>query len=322
MRLTALSGAVPGQTNQNPELRNLVMANMTAAAPWLAQAEFYTYAGSADAPAKNAGAVGGSKRSLNGTYTGSATAPAFGASDLKIYGDEIKTDIAYERRLQSIGGERRRQLESFGKAVGRTLTDDMINGSGAGTPKAIPGLLTLMPSGQKIILGGGANGDTVTLGNDNTARGKQQQYIEALLELCRRVRDGAGLIFMNYKAMARTFTIAREYVTYQSVQNAIGEPMVLASFNGVPVLDPGYKQDDSTLVLPNTLTCGTSTDCTSIIAVRYGEKQDLTWATNVGVQVADKGIIGTQYVTMVDFDIDQVLLNDRAVAELDGVRIP
>jgi hypothetical protein len=95
----------------------------------------------------------------------------------------------------------------------------------------------------------------------------------------------------------------------------------LASFGGVPIVDSGYKNDGSGLVIPNTKTVGTSVDCTTIYAAKFGERENLTAATNTGVDVIDEGKLSTHYSTMVDFDCNLGLLDPLAVAQMDGIRI-
>ncbi|MFN6991808.1 MAG: hypothetical protein ACK4MM_03680, partial [Fervidobacterium sp.] len=69
-------------------------------------------------------------------------------------------------------------------------------------------------------------------------------------------------------------------------------------------------------------TVGQANDCTSVYAFRFGEKENLCFATNsYGIEVKDLGLVGVHYTYSVDFDLDLVLLNDRAVAKLEGIRL-
>lgn len=60
---------------------------------------------------------------------------------------------------------------------------------------------------------------------------------------------------------------------------------------------------------------------TSIYAIRFGEKEDVTLGTNVGVQVRDRGLVGVHYQTLVDFDLDLAILNPKAAWRLGGIRL-
>jgi len=91
-------------------------------------------------------------------------------------------------------------------------------------------------------------------------------------------------------------------------------------YNEVPVRPAGYDRNGNR-VLPHTETVGTSNNCTSLYAVRFGEKADVTMATNVGVEVSDLGIVGVHYTHNVDFDADLSILNDKAAARLEGIII-
>ena len=317
MLLRAIS-TQDGQSGvEGAPLANLALAAMESEAPILRYAEFYSMTGHADSITQPATVAGGSVREINDTYTATETSSAAVTPALKIMGDEIRTDIALARRGLTVQDERVRQLESFSKGLGRYLTDKLVNGSG--DDGEITGLKELITGGQ-VVNYTGVNGGTVTLGNDNTAKGKQQTFLEYLDELIGMVPGGAQVLLMNYKWIARLKAIAREYVSIASV-SAFGVTSDLVTYNNVPIINTGYAKNSSTLVIPLTETLGTSTDCSSIYALRFGERENLTLATNKGLQVKDLGVVGTHYTTVLDMDIEQSLVNPKAAARLVGLRI-
>jgi hypothetical protein len=324
MKLWDLSGQDGQVFNSTPPLRALAIANMRAEAPIFEQVEFYSMLGSGDTPRKNNFPTGGKKRTINSTYTPVRTEPEFAPVALKIMGDILELDIAWERRGGNIVSERETQLIEFARSLGRYFSDMFINA----TPDAqtFHGLRSLIPAARKFVLGSmvpGAtgNGALVPTGNSDANKALQQKFLEQLNLLVRFVAGGAGLLLANSQMVARISSLARELVQVTTVQNAVGEMVNITSYLGVPMLDPGYKADGSTQIIGTTETCGSSTDCTSIYAVRFGEKRDLTVATNVGVQVLDLGLVGAFYQTFFEFDADPVLLNDKAVAQLQGIRL-
>lgn len=301
------------QISANDTITQQVVAQMISRATVLEFAEFYPIVGNADYARKAATASGGQFRALDSDYPSNIVSPAYANPVLKILGDKVQVDRAHERRGLDIASVRARELMSFASNLGKQFQYYFFNGVLSGTQ--FNGLKAIVPAGQKITAA--TNGISVTLGNDNTAKTAQQNFLELLNQLIQKVDGGAQVLFMNARALSRLTTIAREFI--QWLPNTFGQ--LMPYFNGIPIRDAGYDKTGA-LVIPQNETVGTSTDCTSIYAVRFGEGADLSIATNVGVEVKDLGLVGVHYVHSVEFDADLVLLNDLSVARLEGIRLP
>lgn len=301
------------QISANDTLTQQVVSQMISRATVLEFAEFYPIIGNADYSRKAATATGGQFRALDSDYSANTVTPAYANPVLRILGDKVQVDRAHERRGLDIASVRARELLNFGQNLGKQFQKYFFNGSGAGDE--FMGLKGKIPAGQKITPA--ANGISVTLGNDNTAKTGQQNFLEHLNSLIQKVDGGAQVLFMNAKALSRLTTIAREFIQWQA--NTFGQ--LIPYYNGVPLRDAGYDKT-GTLIIPQDETVGTSTDCTSVYAVRFSEGADLSIATNIGVEVKDLGLVGVHYTHSVEFDADLVLLNDLAVARLEGIRLP
>jgi hypothetical protein len=315
MKLVQLSGA-DGQSMESAALRAVVIAEMRANAPLLDHAEFYSMVGNADTPEKAATEQGGATRSINVDYDGVTGAPDYGSVSLKVYGDKIKTDMAYERRSASLPKERLRQLISFSGGLGRFVQDHMINGTGEGAQ--ISGLKKLLTGSNVINFMNSEVGSQVILGNDNAAKKSQQQLLNSIDALKELVGPKAILI-MAPSVKAYLKSIARDHVTSITLEEALSGQV--ESYDGTPIINAGYKKNKSDLVIGYNESVGVSNDCTSIYCVAYGEKEDVTLASNVGIVVKDLGLVESQYVTMVDFDIDQTVLSPTAAFRLQGIRL-
>ena len=124
---------------------------------------------------------------------------------------------------------------------------------------------------------------------------------------------------MNAKMISRLTAVAREYVQFTSVDGVFGQVM---SYNGVPIINAGYSKDKVTPVLPQNEVVGADANCCSIYCVKFGEREDVTIGTNVGLQVRDLGLVGTQYTTMVEMDANQTILGVNAAWRLKGIKLP
>lgn len=302
------------QISSSDTLTQSFISRMVQFATILTIAEFYSIIGNADYQRKSSSAKGGAFRALNSDYPDNQVNPAFANPTLKVFGDKVQVDRAHERRGADIASVRSADLLTFAETLGQEFQDKFINGDTANDVKEFDGLKKIIPAGQKITAA--ADGLQVLTGNDNAAKKSQQAFLELLDKLIRAVRGGAQAIMMDSKTWSRLNSIAREFIRWE--KNEFG--ILIPYFGNVPILDSGYDKDGN-LVIPHTETCGLNNDCTSIYAVRFGERSNLSCATNVGVEVKDLGLVGVHYTHAVELDCDLALLNDKAIARLEGIRI-
>ncbi len=296
-------------------LTKRVVSTLMKNAPILQYAEFFKMVGNADNPRMAATAKGGQFRAVNDDYPDNQVDAAFANIALKIFGDKVQVDQAHERRGQDIASVRLSELDNFSKMMAREFQDAFVNSDSASDSKSFDGIKKLVPSGQ--VLTPGADGIEVPLGNDSTSKKKQQVFLEWLFNLIENIDGGAQLLFMDSKTLSRLNSIAREFVRYtKDTQFGVR----IAYFNEVPIVISGYDKDGNR-VIPHDETIGANNDATSIYAMRFGERSDLTLATNVGVEVKDLGLVGSHYVHKVEMDVAPGLLYDKALARLKGIRI-
>jgi len=278
-------------------------------------AKFYPVTGNADSPRKAASASGGDFRALDNDYTGVTASPDFGTVNLKIFGDKIKVDIAHERRGQDVDSVRTLEMINFVQNMAKQFQYYFFKGDSNVDSKQFDGIAKLVDSGQVITAG--TNGLEVVTGNDNTAKQAQQKFLELLDQLIESVDGGAEVIYMDSLVLSRLTSIAREYIRYEV--NEFGKKIPL--YNEVPIRSAGYDKDGNR-VLSHDETVGSSTNCTSIYAVRFGARADVTIATNVGLEHKDLGVVENFYVDMIEMDVCPVVLNTKALARLKGIIIP
>lgn len=300
------------QISRQDTLVQSVIRQMMVFASVLEYAEWYQVVGNADNTRKTSSASGGQFRAANQDYPANPVTPDYASVVLKIFGDVVQVDKAFERRGLDLPSVRARDLMKFASNFGKNFQDKFFNGTG--TNNEVTGLKILVPGSQVITAG--TNGFDVPLGNSDTAKTKQQKFLELLDQLIESVDGGAQVIFANTYLISRLNSIAREFIRYEVSEFGTRIPF----YNNVPLLNAGFKPDGS-LVIPNNETVGTANDCTSVYAVRFGEAQDLSLATNIGLDVVDQGLVGNFYVHRVEFDWENALLNPKAVARLKGIRL-
>lgn len=300
-----------GQGQYNPTLARFVIDSMIAENPIWSVAQWYSMSGNADAPYTAGNGSAGGTRTVGSDFPTTNANPSTDAFSLAIYGGKVATDIAIARRGGDVGAERTRQLRQEARAIARGLVNDLINGDG--TTGNLRGLATMAPS----VTYGGANGGEFPADD--------KKKIAAFLEFLRRqmIYTGCNCIIANSDFIGRLEAIEKEHVRYDSIQSAFDDGVLntLRTYKTIPLIDAGFNRNMSSLIIDNNETVGTSSDCTSIYLVRWGEKEDLSLATNVGIQVKDLGVQGSAYVTQIELDVQVAYLSPRAALRIKGIRL-
>lgn len=320
MLLTQFNGALPGMPAPDQNIRNLVLAALLQACPILNYAQFYRMTGSADTARTKATATGGNVRALNESFTDQTTEPEFTEVYLRIFGDTIKTDDEFQARGLDLASEHARELESFARAMGRDLFNRLINDTFSATTFA--GIKALSSSTTTTF---DASGDgTVPLGNATAEVKQKQKFIEAIDNLLGSVDGGADVVIMDSKTKTRLKAVARDYFGVTTLQDVYGVNQSIESLLDVPIITSGYAKNGTGLVIPHDEVVDMATDrtgCTSIYALKFGEKEDFTLATNVGLRVDGPTKVDNFLKTLVQLSIGTMLVNDKALQRLEGIKI-
>lgn len=308
-----------GSSVSPEQLRNLAVSEFVNSCPLAPFLEFYSTKGNADSPRKTDGAMtAGDTRAIGDDYTAKSNTPGFGAVALKIYGDKVKTDIAYERRGIDIGSQRALDLANFSKSLGRYFMDALINHTIVGAPEHIDGLkaqATTLSRVSKLA----DNGASVPNGNSSTNVGLQHTFLEWLDAQINDIVGGPDCLVMNGSMKARLKSIGRNNWSVQSIPDVYGANQNVDTYNGIPIVNAGYAANNTGLIIPNNETCGNTSTSTSIYLLKFGEQTDVTLATNIGLDVQDMGLVGTEYLTLVEFDVDLAILNSYAFKRCAGI---
>jgi len=298
-------------------IRQLALAEFMASLPIANFAQFYEMRGNADTPRKtDTNMTAGANRSISTGYTAKDNTPVFANIALKIYGDLVETDIAYERRGIDIGSQRERDLVNFAKSMGRYFMNSVINDASSASKfsglKEQATALTLKTIFDTI------NGGLLPTGNGNTERKQQDKFIELLTAKVSAVRP--SILLANSLLIARLASIGRGYLSTSNVKDIYGSEHTVNTFFNVPIIDAGYTADASGLIIPLDEDEGTSTaQCTSLYLIRFGEETDVTFATNKGMDVKDLGLVGTKYQTLMELDVDLAVLDNTSLSRISGI---
>jgi hypothetical protein len=303
------------------ELSKLVLDNMRKTAPLFEYVHFFYQPGGSALIRSDADVNSNALfRTVAADFASKADAvPSYASFALKILGKTMRLDRAYEERGGDVPSEMKRELGAFGQTLGRNLSNYIINGDATQTPSQFNGLKKTVAAlaASQTLTATGVNGLQVLTGVSDTAVSSQQKLVEALQVLIGSVANGAQLLVMNSSVWGRLSTVAAALCNTEI--DKFGHRIM--SFAGVPVVHAGYNYDGSE-VLPQTETKGTSTDCTSVYALRSDEQAYFSlMTTKNGLKVYDMVMNGNFYETTVELQADSQVLNARSIAVLPGVRL-
>lgn len=318
------------QASASDELTAMVVAELYKWCPALSYLHFFKEPGNGTTEpyaADNNGTF--ENRALGSAFGTTALAPAYGTFALKIIGKTIQLDVAYEDRYfgnvaaaaDGVASEFKRQLKNWAENAGRNLMYKLLNDTSVtanqfnGIKKIIADQVTAGDATR--VISSGTNGHQVILGSDNAATLSQQKFIEFIDQLIESVDGGADYVLMDNQLLTRLSSVAKGLCTVSL--NEWGAK--IGNYNGTPII-PTLRNYDGSRIIPFTETIGTSTDCTSVFAVRSREKADLTCMTTAsGMKVYPMQKVGNFYEVMPQLQMDMAALSKRCVAQLKGIRI-
>jgi len=316
MKLWEINGATPSQEG-HAAMRNVVMSNMRAASKLLEYLEFYTFKGSSDKIYPKSDTKGGSFRKLNDKAEAKTTNLGTPINmDWFIYSDTVQTDRALINRGIVVTDEHIRSLIAMSQSLGRDLTHRVINGTGVDQISGLKKLIT----GNQVLPWGGADGGYLPIGDSAEDKALRRAFFEYLNKVIYALNPDC--LVMNSDMIARIETCGMEFVRTTKVKDALGKEQRIVDYKGFPLVDAGFQADEESLVIGSNESCGTSNDCTSIYAVKYGEKKDVVLSTTEsGLYVAHTPNKDNFVSTDIELQFDQKIARKKSAVRLNGIRL-
>ncbi len=219
-------------------------------------------------------------------------------TSLKILGGDADVDNYLRQTRSNIQDIEAVVLELKVKAVAHKFEETAITGDSTVDPNAFDGLRTIIGTGSQAVTMG-TNGATLTLAK-----------LDEMLDLIRPGKP--DLIIMSRRSRRKLNELRRAASSQiEGVVNEFGRWVEL--YNGIPIAVSDFVPDNETV--------GTSTDCSSIYAVAFGE-DGLVGLTNGWIQVERVGSLEARDATRnrVKWYCGLALFSTLKVARLYGVR--
>jgi len=224
-------------------------------------------------------------RGIGGSYTESSGEFEQVWESVYGFGGEILWDRIFEKVKNTVGDWKRQVTDQKLMAMSFKFNDYFINGDHAVDPLGIEGLkkrIAGMPARQTVYFAASnAAALDVTASTANA-----RTFFDSLETMAVRCGDGPKAFLVN-EAMYLGLGRAARYLQISSggwldtTKDTMGRDIV--TFKGVPLIDVGFKEDQSTEIITDTETAGDSgADATSIYAVAFGDQQGVT-----GIQLSE-----------------------------------
>jgi hypothetical protein len=306
------------QISPNDPVSLVAMQGLLSSAPILLDAQFFLGAGAAAAIKKAASGETKTKitRSINESNTATGGTRTYDTTAKKIVSFDAKVDVVVEDRNEDPEAELAYQTRKEAEEAGYVLQELFFEGDTGDDSEDFDGMRELVDSSWVQTID--TDGIELSLGNSDTAVTNQQMAIEALLKLFATVRGGATHAYMNEYLKVRWLTIAKNLGYYRMTLDALGQPIEM--IGNVIIRGAGY-QEDGTPLLPFDETVGGSNDCSSIFAVRWGERNNLTCITSAGLKGRYAGQYGNFLINNVNLDMALLLQDTTALVQSKGWRI-
>lgn len=299
-------------------LTQLVLEGLEFSAPILRDIQFYARSGSSDLvkTAREAETPASIFRSLNESNTATGASPNYDTIAKKIVSYDAKVDVILEDRNEDVETELAHQTRLKANEAGWILQEKVFEGDSGSDAEEFDGLRTLVS--PSWVLETDTNGIVLLLGNSDAAVEAQQVAIEKLLQLFSQVRGGASHAYMNEDLKVRWLTIAKNLGYYRQSKDEIGN--TIEQIGDVIIRGAG-RAKNGTALLPFDETVGAASNCSSIFAVRWGERINMTALTSVGVKARFAGQSGNFVINNVNLDMALVAQDATALVQSKGWRL-
>jgi HK97 family phage major capsid protein len=217
---------------------------------------------------------------------------------LKILGGDADIDnflMATRSNLQDLEAA---VVQLKAKALQQKFEDTFVNGDTSGDAKSFDGVDKLTTSGQTVSMG--TNGATLTLAR-----------LDELVDL---VKGGKPQLLLMSKRTRRTLnSLARASGAFlETDRNEFGQ--MVQFYDGIPIGVSDYVSDAKTV--------GTSSDCSTVYAMQFGEGALAGLTAPGGLAVERVGSLESKDATRsrVKWYVSLALFNTLKLARLVGVR--
>jgi hypothetical protein len=267
-------------------------------------------------------------RKLNAAFAESAGTKEQLQETVYSFGGDTDVDLAFTRDKNALTDPRAEQIDMRIASMTYTFNDYFINGDQASDPDGFTGLkkrIANLPAAQSIVAAVNGLDVKASTANQNTFVDLLDQAIYALdngdFGAGTATEDGGSIAaFMNDSSLLGFSSTLRRLGLLDQTRDMFGR--TIDAYKGIPFYDIGVKSDQTTRIIPNTETTGSSSLTTSIYFVKLGQDGEFFHGIQMfPLDVRDLGELqsGPQFRTRFEWILGLAHFNKRAMSRLSGV---
>lgn len=309
------------------ELKDVVLDSMIGSNPLYDYLQFFSIKGNSEsirnASQANVASIPSAFRALDSSWTNSPTTVAYSTATLQVFGSRFQLDVAHARRGWDVPDLIVRELSRIGRQIGYEFINALFNANSS-NPNNFAGLKQLNLASQRLFFtSDGTNaGNALVLDSSNSTT-----FFDLLDRAIEEVRPGNKVIVADMSVISRIKSLKQSsfnYVTNDS--DDLGFPSVRTIFyEGIPIIAAGFNAAGSRVLSLNNAAgdeqygAGTQNK-TSLWVLSLGEAENVTIATNMGLQVlVDK--TGIHFQAVVEMDAVPLVLDSDSVRRIVAIRL-
>lgn len=275
--------------------------------------------GNAYAYNKEATLPGVAFRSVNEAYTESTGTVVQATESLVILGGDADVDTFIQKTRSNINDQRAIQTRLKVKAASYKFQDAFFNGDVTVDPKGFDGLKKRLTGAQ--VIDAGTNGLPI-VGASNADIYAFFDKMDELIAQVPGITPENGAIYAPRSIRSKVLSAGRRVGGTDTIREDLTGKRI-ATWNGIPLLDPGDNLAGAQILGLNE-TQGSANTAGSIYAVRFGDDETdgaVTGLTNGGVDVRDLGEVDDKPAlrTRIEFFCGLATFGGKAAARLRGV---
>ena len=248
-------------------------------------------------------------RAINGTYTESTGVVQQKTEALKVFGGFSPVDRALVKTQGNLNDLRAIHDSMKAKATSLEFTRVFFKGDDEADVNGFDGLEKRLTGGQVLAASTAAGGATLTL-----------DMVDSLIDA---VQGGPDCLFVNKPTRRKINQLMRaSNQATEVVADAFGRQ--LTSYAGIPlcVIETDSENNE---ILPFTekdaQTTPAAASCCSLYAVRFGGQEYVSGLQAAGgMEVLDQGLVGLQYMTLIEWIVSMTIFHPKAAARLMAVK--
>jgi len=232
-------------------------------------------------------------------------------------GVDIDVDVMLDRDQAATSDPRALQTEMAVASMAYTFNDQFINGDQASDPDGFNGIkkrVANLPAAQTITAS--ANGLEV-----NASDANRHTFLDLIEQAIYELEGDADLIIGNGTSFRQLGSVTRRLGLLDTTEDQFGRRIRRFGDGGPRLVDIGTKADQSTSIITNTETQGTSSATTSLYLVRFGAGQYLHGIQEYPTRTKDLGERESQpqMRTRVEWTPGLAQSNDRSIVRIKGL---